>query len=41
VLAPRPRCDREPDCAGGQGQSKDEKDGYKAPGREAEGYGWK
>ena len=40
-LAPRPRRGGEPDCAGGQRQSGDEKDRYEASGREAERCGWK
>ena len=40
-LTPRPRRDREPECARGQRQSSDEKDGYKASRREAERRGGK
>ena len=40
-LTPRPRRRREPECAGGQRQSSDEKDGHEASGREPERRGWK
>ncbi len=40
-LTPRPRRDREPECAGGQRQSGDEKDGDEASRREPERRGGK